>query len=85
MTCYIEFPDYPANAMPALPDGWYDSSWHNDTCPSYTRGDERATILIDYPDAADREFSCQARFVVMVDDVTSETDDWNEALAIARA
>ena len=30
-----EFPDYPADQMPAIPASWSDLSWHNDACPSF--------------------------------------------------
>ena len=32
---HSEFPDYPLADLPALPEGFADLSWHNDTCPSY--------------------------------------------------
>ena len=31
----IEFPDFPVEDMPTLPEGWVDASWHNDACPSF--------------------------------------------------
>lgn len=88
MSCYREFPDYPAAAMPALPDGWTDVSWHNDVCPCYARASGNVVIWIDYPDPSDREYYNTKRFrVVAYDDPdhVDETDDWTEALAIASA
>jgi len=86
MTCYLAFPDYPAAAMPALPDGWTDVSWRHDTCPCYARASGNVVIWIDYPDVDDREFANTKRFrVVAYDDHVDETDDWEEALAIAAA
>jgi hypothetical protein len=88
MSCYIAFPDYPAAAMPALPDGWTDVSWRHDTCPCYARASGNVVIWIDYPDVDDREFANTKRFrVVAYDDPdhVDETDDWAEALAIAAA
>jgi hypothetical protein len=32
---FTEFPDFPIMAAPELPDGWEDTSWHHDECPSY--------------------------------------------------
>ena len=29
-----EFPDFPVADYPTLPEGFADSSWHNDACPS---------------------------------------------------
>ena len=31
-----EFPDFPIACAPELPDGWEDTSWHHDECPSYS-------------------------------------------------
>lgn len=33
---FTEFPDFPIMAAPELPDGWEDTSWHHDECPSYS-------------------------------------------------
>jgi len=88
MLCYREFPDYPAAAMPPLPDGWHDLSWHNDTCPRYMRDDGRVCIWIDYPDDDAREFHGFPRFAVVIDDndgAVYGTDDWTDALAVASA
>jgi len=88
MPCYLAFPDYPAAAMPALPDGWHDASWKQDACPRYTRDDGRVCIWIDYPDVADREFSGNSRYTVTiegVDEPSHHTDDWADALAAADA
>ena len=90
-----EFPDYPADGMPALPASWSDTSWHNDSAPSFLISD-RLLIWIDYPDAALSEFAdarrdgtCK-RFVLsrMVDgqhvdtgdDALGQSDSWHEIL-----
>lgn len=88
MTCYREFPDFPVADMPALPEGWIDTSYHNDACPSYTSPDG-VVIWIDYADPAQREFPGQARFTVtyldadgchLVDDITLDFDTFQAAL-----
>jgi hypothetical protein len=33
-----EFPDFDPAAMPAIPQHWGDTSWHNDACPSFDAG-----------------------------------------------
>lgn len=64
-----EFPDYPEDQMPALPEGWEDVSWHNDACPAFRRiihGEVGVTIYVDYAEAAEREFPECDRFVVFL-------------------
>lgn len=59
-----EFPDFPDLEV-AIPDGFKDTSWHNDTCPSFEaqlEGGLRARIIIDYPDNDKREFAGNLRF-----------------------
>lgn len=55
MTYQTAFPDYD-NALAAeslLAHGWKDESWHNDVCPSFSKG--RCAIFVDYLDAEKRE------------------------------
>jgi hypothetical protein len=87
-----EFPDYPESDMPQLPEGFEDTSWHNDACPSYSNAD--CTIWIDYVDPTKREHNATyPRFNVqpMRDgiEITGDgglmTDSWDEVLSyIAR-
>ena len=55
---YLEqFPHYD-DTLPTL-EGFYDSSWHNDACPSITKdlGEETyLQIYIDYKDKAKSDF-----------------------------
>lgn len=55
MTYQTAFPDYDnANALaPLIAAGWRDESWHNDVCPSFTKG--RCAIFVDYLAADKRE------------------------------
>ena len=88
MTCYEEFPDYPATAMPTLPQGWRDVSWRQDVCPCYARDDNAVMVWIDYPDKSDREYYNTRRYRVMRpldDDILGETDTWDMAMAMANA
>jgi len=81
-----EFPDYPAEDMPAMPEGFEDTSWHNDVCPSFSSS--HFTIWIDYRDPALREHGgAYPRFCVqpMKDGAecsgpTIQTDDWQAVL-----
>lgn len=63
-TFTTEFPDYPAEDMPALPDGWVDTSWHNDACPSFTKG--RVKMHIDYLSRIMRDTPGFPRFTVIL-------------------
>jgi hypothetical protein len=63
----IEFPDFPVEDMPTLPEGWADASWHNDACPSFVNERLKAAIFIDYRDPAMRGLGLEgaARFAVL--------------------
>ena len=84
-----QFPDYPIASLPALWD-WEDVSWHNDTCPSFRKGD--LLVWVDWPDPREREDFDGRRFILCrldadgclpVDNATIlETDDWAEVLAL---
>lgn len=79
-----EFPDYPELDV-WLPPGYVDTSWHNDTCPSFERtfaGGLIARILIDYPDNDEREEPDNPRFVAWGPPRPMlVTDDWAEVVA----
>jgi hypothetical protein len=85
MTFQIEFPDFPAADMPAMPEGFEDVNWHNDTCPSFHNAAERMTIFVDYVDVEKREFpENEGRFSLVktdengatVETIGEATDDW---------
>ena len=86
-----QFPDYPIASLPALWD-WEDVSWHNDTCPSFRKGDLQ--VWVDWPDPRERENFDGRRFVLCrldaegclpVDNATIlETDSWAEVLAFVQ-
>jgi hypothetical protein len=81
-----EFPDYPIADMPAIPDGFEDTSWHNDACPSFTHPDSRMVLWVDYADPAQREISgprfaiSQADIDGLIENVLLTTEDWNDVL-----
>lgn len=90
MTFQIEFPDYPLADMPTMPAGFVDTSWHNDTCPSFHNAALRLTIWIDYVDVEKREFpENEGRFSIVrtdedgatIEGVDEPTDDWSVILA----
>lgn len=85
---------YTLDDMPdSIPDGWQDSSWHNDICPKLRLdvGDKQIDycIWIECADKERREFPEVARYIINVydwngntDGVTLlETDSWPEVLA----
>lgn len=78
-----EFPDFPADAMPALPGDFTDTSHHNCAMPSWTSDQRGMTLWVDYPDEAMREFKGRPRFLLEKQDHGIETgheiiatDDW---------
>ncbi len=85
-----QFPGYPPADMPAIPAGWIDASWQNDTAPSFQVAigpmGEPVQIWIDHPDPAQREVPGIARFLLtrrIPDDDMAEIhagEDWNAAL-----
>ncbi len=70
-----QFGDYPADAFPALPEGFVDSSWGNDTCPSMWNEAEALHIFCDYPDATMREIAETPRFSMLHDLPTGDPSD----------
>jgi hypothetical protein len=88
MTYKTEFPHYDDTL--SLPSGWIDTSWHNDTCPSFERvfGDTTFRLWCDFKDPELREVGGQ-RFTVcqycpVVDEFqsVSESESLAEVLAL---
>jgi hypothetical protein len=92
MTYTTEFPHYDDTL--SLPEGWTDTSWHNDTCPSFERvyGDVTFRLWCDFKDPEQREVTGR-RFTVCVnldknhafeDDYQciGQSDSLGEALAL---
>jgi len=79
-----EFPDFVLDV--AIPEGWFDTSWHNDVSPSWeTPG--HLKVWVDHADPAQREYHGRPRFCVMhADDDESdpllETDSWDDVLKL---
>jgi hypothetical protein len=61
-----EFPDFPAADMPAIPAGFEDVSWHNDSCPSFMNEAAGLILFVDFADTAKREYPETTRFNVNV-------------------
>lgn len=71
---FKEFPNFPIMAVPELPDGWEDTSWHNDESPSYSHNG----LQVFFP--LDGEF----RYIVLdIEDGETllMTNDWNGCMA----
>jgi len=79
-----EFPDieFELDTMPAIPSAWLDTSWHNDSCPSFQCGALR--IFVDYANAEDREVPEAPRYSVHLWEgdypALLATDDWQAVL-----
>jgi hypothetical protein len=65
MAYKTEFPHYDDTLT--LPDGWVDTSWHNDVCPSFEKvfGDTTFRLWCDFKDPDQREVG-GLRFTVCV-------------------
>lgn len=100
MTDLSAFPHYSASDLPALPQGWTDSTWRNDACPSYAILDHeevRVRVWIDYVQPANREAPHGSRFTVVHEDwnriaegmevnaTLYHGDSWEEATAAAES
>ena len=68
MNYKTEFPSYDDEL--SLPDGWMDTSWHNDVSPSFEKqlGDTTYRIWCDYKDPEKREVGGK-QFTVYVEDL----------------
>jgi hypothetical protein len=51
-----EFPDFDPATMPAIPEGFEDVSWHNDSCPSFVNEAAGLILFVDFADVSLREF-----------------------------
>jgi hypothetical protein len=84
-----QFPDFPAEDMPAIPAGFVDASWHNDTCPCLVSDAAGLQIWVDYLDPTKREYEgkyprfsvSQQRAGVEHSGPSIQTDSWDEVLA----
>ena len=87
-----EFPDYPLETLPEIPDGWHDSSWHNDVAPSFMVG-ETIQVFVDYADQSQSEWAGQPdyqRFHVLVErdgdwQPAHSGNDWSAVMAAVAA
>lgn len=89
-----EFPDYPAGDLPPMPEGWHDSSWHNDACPSYACGNLHVYIdylnpeLSEWPESR-AEGSLKRFQLIRFDDdgveTLAESDEWAPMLEAMKA
>ncbi len=82
----IEFPDFDVSTLPTIPVGFDDSSWHNDACPSFTKGD--LTLFVDYAEPTMRECGPDAPRFALVRHTSdgamvtvASTDEWARMLA----
>jgi hypothetical protein len=82
-----EFPNYDDTIN--MPEGWIDTSWHNDACPSFekTFGDTTFRLWCDYVDPERREMHGAMRFVIYtVDEIkytyVGQADTIKEALTL---
>ena len=85
-----EFPDYPRDFMPTIPEWFEDRSWHNDAMPSFVSLATRIELWVDFPNEADRENQGGRRFHLVrlnSDDSSGDvaflaTDDWSRVIDV---
>lgn len=95
MTYKTEFPDF-GDLDIELPPDFEDTSWRNDTCPSFRSMSRSLLLYIDYADPAAREYPESTRFTVERvigetfapdnSNVTTllHTDDWSAVDALLK-
>jgi len=94
LTFTNQFPGYPGNTLPsALLSEWEDTSWGNDTSPSFKKGN--FLVWADWPNDCDRESPGGHRFILMPlddegclpleTDTLLETDDFAQEEAFIQA
>lgn len=93
MSWQSEFPEFPEADMPAeilalVRSGTLkDVSWHNDTCPSFSKPGSDAVLFVDYAQSSARESDAGGRYIVQgTGDFYEELycgDDITAALAAA--
>lgn len=88
MPYQTEFPDFPSSDIPSdIPSDFVDSSWHYDTCPSFTSDARGLVLWVDRAAPDMREVEGIARFgIATVDDYCTgrdvfESDNWTDTLA----
>lgn len=81
-----EFPDFDPATLPPIPSDWEDTSWHNNTCPSFSPRGSDVAVYVNYLDETDRDWPGGKRYAVVADDniVLLESDDWDETVARVR-
>lgn len=57
-----EHPAFDQSTLPAIPAGFQDVSWVNDSCPSFLNEAAGLIIFVDYHDEEDREQAGEPRF-----------------------
>lgn len=87
----VEFSDYPVADLPEMPEGFEDTSWHNDSAPSIESRALGLRVWIDYLNPSARELEDGERFTVQAIDAEGETlneddllstDEWADVLAL---
>ncbi len=90
----VEHPNFDLATLPAIPEGWTDTSWRNDACPSFDTP-SGVRVYVDYADPKQRDNEGLARFGAYYEapDAQSSTDrvdvyegeDWDALLAAVEA
>ena len=91
MSWQIEFPNFPAAEMPAIPEGFEDMSWGADSCPSFVCEKAGLVIFVEPVDPAKRGEPELPRFnlIEWADGangvMVAEGEEWGPFLAAVNA
>lgn len=85
-----QFPEFKAEDMPPMPEGFIDNSWHNDTCPCAQRpidGPYHLVLWVENPKESRREFAGNSRYALVLSagdsnfcEVVIESDSWDDII-----
>jgi hypothetical protein len=83
------FPHFESASMPDAPEDFRDTSWRNDTCPSFTSEKLKLKVWIDHTDRRQREWPDDDHRRFLVERINEDgdnvetllqCDEWREVL-----
>jgi len=83
-----EFPSFVLGCAPEQAGFEIDTSWHNNTCPSFATVDEQYTLYVDFINPDHRDYDEALRFSIYEntagypdDNPVLHSNNWNDVLA----
>jgi len=76
----LAFPEYDTATLPAIPEGWVDTSWRHDVCPSWQYG--AFHIFINNANPNERETGGERFSVCNIEtgDCFLSSDNWDDVI-----